>query len=51
VENWITHNSTILQLQYGMDFNCHIWLSTVEENDLREAEQERRANIRKAPIF
>lgn len=33
------------------DFDCYIVLDTVEEIEIREAEKERRDNIRKAPIF
>ena len=33
------------------DFDCYIVLDTVAEGDLRDAEQQRRYNIRKAPIF
>lgn len=33
------------------DFDCYIVLDTVEEIEMREAEQERRDNIRNAPFL
>lgn len=32
---------------YWVDFNCHIWLETVEEMEMREIESLRWDNIRK----